>query len=199
MDGLSSVDRPLWKPHHRQHGYSPPASFSALGPPPEAWNTRGQVRSPRPQAALEGVLAPLLAPSFPSPASLPRSDPEPAWTSRLSCLQASSWMPARGTGKTDEGQEESSVSSNCPRQGHHESSSGYGAQRRPLLTGLPAEVWCEFPAVRKLWMLHLGQASWVSVDLSLSIICLLKSLPLTLQGPSDFSQDPERRSLAASI
>ena len=47
--------------------------------PPEAWNMRGQVRSPQPQAALEGGLTPLLAPRFPALASLPLSAPEPAW------------------------------------------------------------------------------------------------------------------------
>lgn len=162
MDGLSSVARPTWKPHRRWHGYSPPASFSALGPPPEAWNMRGQVRSPRPQAALEGgwplswppvslllLLCPALIPSLPGPAG-PHA------------CKASRWMPAGGTGKTDEGQEESSVPSNCPRQGHHESGSGYGAQRHPLRTGLPQKCGASFPLSKSsgcfTWVKHLGSA-----------------------------------------
>ena len=103
MDGLSSVARPTWKPHRRWHGYSPPASFSALGPPPEAWNTRGQVRSPRPQAALEGgwplswppvslllLLCPALIPSLPGPAG-PHA------------CKASRWMPAEALARQMKG------------------------------------------------------------------------------------------------
>ena len=71
MDGLSSVARPTG--NHTIGGMVQPSGILlGVRTPPEAWNMRGQVRSPQPQAALEGGLTPLLAPRFPALASLPR-------------------------------------------------------------------------------------------------------------------------------
>lgn len=168
--------------------------------PPEAWSMQGQVQSPQPQAALEGGLAPLLAPHFPSLASLPLSAPEPAWTPQA-------LMPA-------------GFQSDSSRRHWQDRKRAERARCFPKLpTARPSSIWqwlwgpmtssplrppprgsllyessgCFTCSVGSL----LGQCSPIFVCLLL--ICLLKSLPLTPQGPSDFSQDPEIRNVAASV